>query len=157
VRLIVSGPLGPHNPANQAYLDSLTTRANDLSVAGQVHFLAARDSPALDDQTVAELYTLADALLFTSRSEGFGIPMLEAGLARLPVFCSDIPPFRESGQADVTYLPLDGAPGKAAAVILRTLKGDPRERLRRRVRREFTWSNLVRERLAPLLVKTADG
>jgi glycosyltransferase involved in cell wall biosynthesis len=157
VRLIVSGPLGPHNPANQAYLDTLTTRANDLSVAGQVHFLAARDSPALDDQTVAELYTLADALLFTSRSEGFGIPMLEAGLARLPVFCSDIPPFRESGQADVTYLPLDGAPGKAAAVILRTLKDDPRERLRRRVRREFTWSNLVRERLAPLLVKTADG
>ena len=51
---------------------------------------------------------LADSFLFTSRAEGFGIPILEAGLARLPVFCTDIPPFRESGQGDVTYLSLDG-------------------------------------------------
>ena len=157
VRLLVSGPPGPHNPANQTYLDELMAHAAGLSVSSQVHFLGAGDAPPLDDQTIAELFDLADALLFTSRAEGFGIPILEAGLARLPVFCTDIPPFRESGQGDVTYLSLDSAPGDAAAAILRTLQDDPRYRLRRRVLRDFTWSRLVRERLLPLLAGVPDA
>jgi glycosyltransferase involved in cell wall biosynthesis len=157
VRLLISGPPGPHNPANRAYLDELMAQAAGLSLSSRVHFLGAGDSPPLDDQTVAELFDLADALLFTSRAEGFGIPILEAGLARLPVFCTDIPPFRESGQDDVTYLPLDVAPADAAAVILRTLQNDPRYRLRQRVRRDFTWSKLVRQRLLPLLEGMPDA
>jgi glycosyltransferase involved in cell wall biosynthesis len=157
VRLLISGPPGPHNPANQTYLDELMSHAAGLSVSSQVHFLGAGDAPPLDDRTVAELFDLADALLFTSRAEGFGIPILEAGLARLPVFCTDIPPFRESGQDDVTYLPLDVAPADAAAVILTTLRNDPRYRLRQRVRRDFTWSRLVRERLLPLLEGMPDA
>jgi len=157
VRLLVTGPPGPHNPANRAYLDELMAQASGLSVSGQVHFLGAGDSPPLDDQTVAELFSLADALLFTSRAEGFGIPILEAGLARLPVFCTDIPPFRESGQGDVTYLSPDATPVDAAAVILRTLQADPAHRLRRRVLGEFTWLKLVRERLPPLLADVPDA
>src|SRR3989304_1468327 len=128
-----------------------------VSVSAHVPFLGAGDASPLDDQTVAELFDLADALLFTSRAEGFGIPILEAGLARLPVFCTDIPPFRESGQSDVTSLSLDSAPGDAAAAILRTLQDDPRYRLRRRVLRDFTWSRLVRERLLPLLAGMPDA
>jgi glycosyltransferase involved in cell wall biosynthesis len=156
VRLLVSGPPGPHNPANQNYLGELMAQAADLSISSHVHFLGAGDAPPLDDRTVSELFDLADALLFTSRAEGFGIPILEAGLARLPVFCTDIPPFRESGQGDVTFFPLAAAPGEVAELILRTLPADPHFRLRRRVRRDFTWSGLVRERLLPLLTGGPD-
>jgi len=100
---------------------------------------------------VAELFTSADALLLTSRAEGFGIPVLEAGLARLPVFCTEIPPFRESGWEDVTYLALEESPEQAAQRILTALEANGHHRMRRRVLRHFTWERLVRERLLPLL------
>jgi glycosyltransferase involved in cell wall biosynthesis len=160
VQLVVTGPPGPHDAANRAYLDSLAGLAVDLGVAERIHFLSGGRQPSdrgLGDRTVAELFTLADALLFPSRAEGFGIPILEAGLARLPVFCADIPAFRDSGGEEVTYLPLDASPQQAAEVILKTLAADPRHRLRRRVLGAFTWQELVRDRLLPLLMNDSDG
>lgn len=160
VRLLVTGPPGPHNPANQAYLAELVDLCRQLRVERAVHFLHGLDSEAdgeLDDATVAELYSAADALLFTSRAEGFGIPVLEAGLARLPVFTTDIPAFRESGQDDVTYLGLDDPAEDSARQILAALERSVPYRLRRRVLREHTWSRLVRQRLLPLLGSEANG
>jgi len=153
VRLIVTGPPGPHNPANDDYLRELGELCRTLGVEERVHFLHRLDPEAggLDEVTVAELFTSADALLLTSRAEGFGIPVLEAGLARLPVFCTEIPPFRESGWEDVTYLALEESPEQAAQRILTALEANAHHRLRRRVLRHFTWERLVRERLLPLL------
>ena len=153
VRLIVTGPPGPHNPANEDYLRELGDLCRTLGVEKRVHFLHRLDPEAggLDQATVAELFSSADALLITSRAEGFGIPVLEAGLARLPVFCSQIGPFRESGQGDISYIDLDDSPEQAAQRILTVLEADGHHRLRRRVLREFTWGRLVRERLLPLL------
>jgi glycosyltransferase involved in cell wall biosynthesis len=153
VRLIVTGPPGPHNAANETYLGELTDLCRRLGVEGRIHLLHRLDPDAggVDEATLAELFSLADALLLTSRAEGFGIPILEAGLARLPVFCSDIPPFRESGRDDVTFLSLDATPEEAAQKIVTVLDRDNHHRLRQRVRREFTWAGLVQQRLLPLL------
>ncbi len=41
------------------------------------------------------LYQLASIFVFPSKYEGFGIPILEAMAARIPVIVSDIPPHRE--------------------------------------------------------------
>jgi glycosyltransferase involved in cell wall biosynthesis len=153
-RLLVTGPPGPHNPANRHYLDELLALAKELGVADRVRFLAAPGgtlAAPVDHRTLAELFTLADAALLTSRDEGFGIPILEAGLARLPVFCTDIPPFHESGMDDVTYLRLDLSPQLAAREILQTLRADRRFRLRRRVLGAYTWAKIVQDRLMPLL------
>lgn len=153
-RLLVTGPPGPHNQANQAYRMELVALCRKLGVDSAVHFLHGRTPGAradLDDATVAELFDVADALLFTSRAEGFGIPLLEAGLARLPVFAADLDVFRESGGADVTYLGPDEPPEESARRILAALEASPAHRLRRRVLSDFTWSGLVRRRLLPLL------
>jgi glycosyltransferase involved in cell wall biosynthesis len=125
-----------------------------LRLEASIHFLyrlEPEEPRALDDATLADLFGLADGLLFPSRDEGFGIPVLEAGLSRLPVFCSDIPPFRETGGADVTRFTLEDSPAKVARLILDSLARDPAYRLHRRVRREFTWTRLLRSRLMPLL------
>ena len=61
----------------------------------------------VSDELMAELYRWADALLFPSEQEGFGLPLLEAGLARLPVFCTALAVLREAGGADVHYFPPD--------------------------------------------------
>ena len=42
--------------------------------------------------------------------EGFGLPILEAGIARTPLALSQIPVFREVAKEGALYLPLDESP-----------------------------------------------
>jgi glycosyltransferase involved in cell wall biosynthesis len=158
-RLVVTGPPGPHNPANPGYLGELLALRQELGLADVAHFLyecGEADSPLIpDDATMANLYQIADALLFPTLQEGFGIPILEAGLAALPVFCAEIPPLRATGQQDVTYFdPLHEPPANIAARILAALRANPSFRLRVRVRRTCRWESVIRERLIPLLEET---
>ena len=48
-------------------------------------------------------YNNAFAYVFPSIDEGFGIPLIEAMKARLPVLCSDIEIFKEIGDDSVVY------------------------------------------------------
>ncbi len=157
-RLVVTGPPGPHNPANAAYLEELLELRRSLGLEDAVHFayLATPGTPLLlDDEQVAALYQVADALLFPSRQEGFGIPVLEAGLGRLPVFAAALPPFRESGGEHVTLFPDGTPPDEVGRTIVRVLERDRAFRFRRRVLRRFTWSTIVQRRLLPLLGEVA--
>ena len=102
-KLVVTGPLGPHNPANTAYFQKLTALRSGLDLESAVVFLVEHSSEYLPDAVIADFYRLADALFLPSREEGFGIPLLEAGLAGLPVFCADIPALRELGGDNAAY------------------------------------------------------
>jgi glycosyltransferase involved in cell wall biosynthesis len=160
VRLLVTGPPGPHNPGNQAYFDELMDLRRELQLESAVHFLyrVEPDEPAsLDDATVADLYRVADALLFPSLDEGFGLPLLEAGWARLPIFCSDLPSFRETGGADITRFPVEARPDEVGRILLEFFHKDSVFHLRSRVRREYTWSQLLQRRFLPLLEEVGDA
>jgi glycosyltransferase involved in cell wall biosynthesis len=149
-RLVVTGPPGPHNPANAAYLQDLLDLRRDLGLQHAAHFLYELDV-APDDDTMADLYQLADALLFPSAREGFGIPILEAGLARLPIFCSDIPPLRETGADSAHYFDLQGDPAVIAARMADVIERDAAHRLRLRVLSDYTWKRIVEEKVIPLI------
>jgi glycosyltransferase involved in cell wall biosynthesis len=160
VRLIITGPPGPHNPANIAYLESLNKLVVELGVRDSIHFLYQfGDSPPLtiDDATMANFYTLCDVLLFPSKDEGFGIPVLEAGFTRMPIFCSDLKPFQESGQDQIHTFKLSEQPGKIAQRMMQTLFSDPSYILRRRILRQYTWQRVVRDKLIPLIERAANG
>ena len=153
-RLIVMGPLGPHNPANAAYLDELRMLKREREVEDAVVFL--NEFGEVDDATRRDLYSLADALLLMSEREGFGIPILEAGLARLPVFCSDIPPFRESASQWAHYFALDLSPDDIARQIAECLDSDARYGLKQRVIREYAWPRIFQDKIEPLLKEKAE-
>lgn len=59
----------------------------------------------LDDRRLAEILAGARALLFPSFAEGYGIPLVEALAAGIPVIASDLPVFREIGQGVPEFLP----------------------------------------------------
>ena len=126
-KLVITGPPGPHNPANVAYLENLRRLRRELGVEEQVIFLyEAQDEEGkpvvISDEVVADLYRLADALFFPSFQEGFGIPMLEAGLARSPIFCADIPSLRETGEGLAHFFPPDGDPTEIARLMASVLQ-----------------------------------
>jgi glycosyltransferase involved in cell wall biosynthesis len=71
---------------------------------------------ALDDARLAELLKGARALLFPSFAEGFGIPLIEALEAGVPVIASDLPVFREIGQGVPELLPVSDTAAWQAAI-----------------------------------------
>jgi mannosylglucosylglycerate synthase len=158
VRLLITGPLGVHNPRNDAYLDELRALRAALGLEEHVVFCGEVPGPGgaplpLTDRVVGDLYAMADALLLPSREEGFGLTLLEAGLARVPAFVSDIPPLREIGGDTVQTFGLDDSPAVCAQRIVHSLMDDRAYRLRRRILATYNWDVIMRDRIMPLLTQ----
>jgi glycosyltransferase involved in cell wall biosynthesis len=103
------------------------------------------------DQDLRVLYSQAEAYVFPSLSEGFGLPPLEAMAAGLPVVCSDIPVLREvCGDAALFIDPHD--PQSVVEQVGR-LMADKRLRqtmIDRGLAREklFSWQKMAEETVA---------
>lgn len=154
-RLLVTGPPGPHNVRSIDYVDELDALARALGVGEEVILLHRVKRPGggcwrASDAMIAQLYRLADALLFPSAQEGFGIPVLEAGLARLPIFCADIAPLRDLGGESVSYFGVDEDPALVARRIIEALRQRDESRLHRTVVRGFDWRAIFRDQIQPL-------
>jgi len=149
--LLVTGPLGPHNRANVDYFSKLQSLRSELGLEGCVHFLAEYSDEFLPDEVIYDFYRLADMLLLPSREEGFGIPILEAALEGIPIFCADISPLRSLAGDHAVYFSPDAAPAEVAADLAAVLADSPVLKLRAAVRDGFTWNRIYRNRIAPLL------
>ena len=149
--LVITGPLGPHNPTNVEYFSQLLALRRDLHLDNAAYFLAEFSDEFLPDAVIADFYRLADALLFPSIEEGFGIPILEAGLSGIPIFCSDIPPLRALGGDMVDYFSPQSQPSQVAELIFERLSKDPIFNLRTSIRSEYTWEKIYQTKILPLI------
>lgn len=145
LKLAISGPLGAHSAENAAYAERLRKLAAQLGFQDKVIFMhqlqvGAGVHPVGDDD-IAGLFRLADVVVMPSESEGFGLPVLEAGLAGTPVVCADIPVLREVSGGDASLFPPDATAEELAGVLRHALAA-PAARLRRRARRH-DWSRLL--------------
>jgi glycosyltransferase involved in cell wall biosynthesis len=124
-------------------LDHVRALVAASGLADRVHLLHA-----IDDATLASLYARAEALVFPSTYEGFGIPILEAMAAGTPMALSAIPVFRELTEDRAAYFnPHD--PADIADVVGRLLasveaKGEQRSYGRSRLD-DFTFAHLARQ------------
>jgi len=149
--LLVTGPVGPHNPANAAYKQKLLKLRDDLNLKGAAHFLAEATSEFMPDAVIADFYRMADALLFPSREEGFGIPILEGGFSSIPIFCANIPVLRELGGEDVSYFDPDADSRSIARQIVDRLNGETTSRWARRAKHRYAWDPIYTYQIGPLI------
>jgi glycosyltransferase involved in cell wall biosynthesis len=124
----------------------LRERAAAAGVEPDVRFLGWLGSAELEG-----LWALADAFVFPSLYEGFGLPVLEAMARGVPVACSDASSLPEiAGDAALLFDPHDL--GAIAAATTRVLEDtELRDRLRAQGLRRaqgFTWRRTARETLA---------
>jgi glycosyltransferase involved in cell wall biosynthesis len=92
--LVIVGPAGGDEPLIRRTID-------ELQLQGRV----VRLGP-VEDSVLAGLYRGATALCFPSIAEGFGLPVLEALGAGLPVIASDLPVFREVAGNAALFVPV---------------------------------------------------
>jgi mannosylglucosylglycerate synthase len=156
-KLIITGPLGPHNPANMQYFERLKSLQHSLGLDDAVHFLAEFSNEYLPDDVVSDFYHFADALLLPSREEGFGIPMLEAALSGIPIFCADIPPLRDLGKSFVDYFSPDENPANIASTIFNNLSTSRLFEFRVQVRSQYAWQQIYQQQIGPLLERVSEN
>jgi glycosyltransferase involved in cell wall biosynthesis len=155
VQLLITGPPGPHNPRALEYVNELRQLTGRLGLGESVRFLfelASRGAEpyAVDGATLSDLYMLSDVVTLPSSSEGFGLPLAEAALFRVPVVATDLPAFREIAPEGATLVPLAGGSAAFSAAVVNAIDA-PAARLRRNVMEALSWDHIVRERLEPLL------
>lgn len=156
-KLIVTGPPDPHDPANMKYFQRLMNLREELGVVYQMRFVYESGPDPTTPLTVempivAQLMRVSDALFMPSHREGFGMPVLEAGLAGIPVFCStQVPAAKEIGGQDVVRFAPGAAPEQVASLIVNWMESSPVLQLRRRVRQELTWRGIFHRQILPLL------
>jgi glycosyltransferase involved in cell wall biosynthesis len=79
------------NPCSRSmFYDRLGQKAKEMGLSRKVILPGY-----VPDQELAVLYSQAEAYVFPSLSEGFGIPGLDAMTLGIPVVCSDIPTLKE--------------------------------------------------------------
>jgi glycosyltransferase involved in cell wall biosynthesis len=128
------------------YEAELRRHATALGLDADVRFLGW-----MDDAEMEWLYATADAFVFPSLTEGFGLPVLEAMARSVPVACSDRAPMTEiAGEAALRF---DPTSPRAIADAIEALLRD--EELRRRLRdagparaAAFTWASTARGTVA---------
>ncbi|HEY2537104.1 MAG TPA: glycosyltransferase family 1 protein [Solirubrobacteraceae bacterium] len=128
------------------YEARLRERARELAIGGDVHFLGW-----LSGEELEGLWQVAEAFVYPSLYEGFGLPVLEAMARGVPVACSNSSSLPEvAGDAALLFDPREEP---AIADALERLLTDCAEVERLRARgleraRGFTWERTARATLA---------
>ena len=156
VKLVLTGPPDPHDESSMDYFHSLQELRQELGVEAEMRFVfesgpSGKEGYVIDYQVVADLYRASDLLFMPSHHEGFGMPVLEAGLLGMPVVATSVPAAEEIGNEDVILIDNDAKAGEVADRILDWAQHSAVHRLRQRVRRNFTWQTIFRRRIEPML------
>ncbi len=132
-QLVVVGGRGPDSP--------LARRAERLGLAHRTRFVGR-----IPRRDLVGLYHLASVLVHVALYEGFGLPVLEAMCAGLPVITSNVGALRELGEGVARLVdPLSAE--EVAEAMQRVLVDDPLRRLMveagRRRAESMTWGATV--------------
>ena len=149
VLLLISGALDPHNRSSAEYFVGLKQLAAELEVEASVAWV--NELFFVDETQLHSLFMVADAVLFPSRQEGFGLPLLEAAAYRLPVFCSDIEPLRSIAPFGTVLFDLADTPTNIAEKIRNAVENKDTFKSRKRLLRNYSAERLYLEKIEPFL------
>jgi glycosyltransferase involved in cell wall biosynthesis len=155
-KLLVTGPPDPHDHNSMRYYQSLRELRDDLGVTDEMRFIFEAgpdpDQPNfIDEQVVGDLYRISDVMFMPSHREGFGMPVLEAGLVGIPVVSRDVPAAHELAVGEASIFSKDADAEEVATQLLQVLERSPISKLRRRVRQQYSWQAIFEDSIQPLL------
>ena len=94
------------------YQKQLDAEIRKLGLGNRIHFLQG-----VPNTLLPAVYRQAEAFIYPSRYEGFGVPVIEAIQSGLPVVAATGSCLEEAGGPDSLYVDPDDADGAAAAVL----------------------------------------
>jgi glycosyltransferase involved in cell wall biosynthesis len=155
ILFILTGAYDPHEEKAVSYYRRLNYWIKELGMQDNIAILAEyrfsnRKKLVPARNFIRDLYLMADLLLMTSKDEGFGLPLIEAGMIKLPIACSDIPPFLELGK-DICFFRLDDHPFTIAGRIVEYLERTNTHTMFRCVMKKYILDVVCRKEIMPFL------
>jgi glycosyltransferase involved in cell wall biosynthesis len=147
--LFVTGATDAFNPGAEAHFAGLKQQAAELGITNRVRWV--NEQFFVDDAQLRSLYLVSDALLFPTKQEGFGLPILEAAAFRLPIFCSDIEPLRSNLPPGSIAFDLRSSPRNISLAIAESLKKDHGFTSRKLMLQRHAAQDLYLAKIEPLL------
>lgn len=144
---LVTGAPDPHNAESQAYGDELRCLVKELDVEQEFLFVSERFR--VSDADLIGLYNVSDLLFLPSKQEGFGLPLLEAGLFRLPVFCPRLEPMQSILKHNVNLFDLEESAQSIAGKVIQALNNNTGYHARKEVITRYSWERLFDEKIEP--------
>ena len=163
-KLILTANVDYKRPENLQYYYKLKELVKENNLEKNIFFLEeyfqhyftqVQPKKPIPSIPIPEVYIISDFLLMTSVIEEFGLPLLEAGLMRCPIFASDIPVFREIGTTNINYFSLKDQPAKIADFILTKMKFMPQAYFYRKVINQYSLHLEFKNLIIPLIEGSA--
>lgn len=154
--LILTGPPDPHDSKSMHYYFSLRELRKKLCLQKNMFFIyelkTLFGNPlTIPLVTVGELFRLSDILFMPSHREGFGMPIVEAGLSGLGIFSAPIPAAVEIGLKDIHLIDINKPAKQTAQQIAEWCQLNKQYKMRKKIRQKFTWKAIYHNQIEPLI------
>jgi glycosyltransferase involved in cell wall biosynthesis len=154
--LVVTGPPDPHDHKSMNYYRSLQDLRDELGLSDCMRFIFESGPDPyrpyfIGEEVVGELFRVSDVMFMPSHREGFGMPVMEAGLVGIPILSREVPAAQELAEQEAVIFNPDADEKQVAAALIQMLEKSPTGRLRRRVRREYNWQAIFIDAILPIL------
>jgi len=157
-KLVITGPPDPHDPMSMQYYQSLKAIRDGMGLCAQAHFVydcgpRTGEPYQISAGLVGELLRISDMVLMSSHREGFGMPVVEAGIAGVPVAASSaVPAAQEIADRGMLVFHPDMPAEALARQITRLVRRNPICRYRRRIRMDYSWQAIFQAYMEPLVL-----
>jgi glycosyltransferase involved in cell wall biosynthesis len=155
-KLVITGPPDPHDPEDMQYYQSLLDLRRHLHVEREARFVYESGPQPGEGYTIGlpvvrALYRICDMLFMPSHREGFGMPILEAGMMGMPIYSTEVPAAVEIGGQQVNRFSPEDPAAKVAEMISSWAQNSSTQRLRQHIRQNYTWQAIFNHDIFPLL------
>ena len=153
IKYIITGNPSKHHSTVE-YQDQLKKKINNLNLKDNVVFFNDFLNRALVRSEIHDLYQIADMVFFLSKSENFGLPLLEAALTKTAILVSNLKVFREVGGEFIKYVDYRTVSAeKAAELVKNFIEKSLRVKLNYRSRTQYDLKTILQEKFIPLIEK----
>lgn len=151
ITYIITGKPSKHRSTLE-YFNSLKEKVKSLKLENNIIFLADFINRAMVRSEIHDLYQLADAIFFFSKSENFGLPLIEAATTKTPIFVSNLKVFREIGKDLIQYIDYKMVSSEEASqTIIEYIENNKVIQFNFLTRSQYDLKTILQEKLIPIL------
>lgn len=153
---IITGATHQQKSNTNSYFDKLKSLINEYKLGDNFiflyqHRLTNTDLFDIYKLHIRDLYLVTDFLFFPSFGEGFGLPLIEAGFMRMPIFASNLKVFKEVGNGFIQFMNLTDPVETNVSLLLEHLKKNKATLFHKVVLGKYDLEKIVGAQLTPLL------
>ncbi|MCA9372338.1 glycosyltransferase family 4 protein [Candidatus Woesebacteria bacterium] len=151
--LLISAKTYPHKQSAIDYVNNVKKEIDKKGLKNNVIFLEnIFDNLKIDEimNVIHDCYSLSDLILYPSSYENFGLPIIEAGITKTPILCTDLDVYKEIAYEYIYKLNSLSSPSQIVALVERILKST-QSRYFRKIKNAFDYRFIIQTQIEPYL------